>query len=424
MSTVIDLHHRKACLPCATAKRKCNKGLPVCHRCIKNQIDCQYPSTRRYVRNVKTQRMSDEASHPIPSSSSFQADDSEASVEVQDEQIVRFIDHETLQDQRQTSRSPTHSNVLSRSDGAPNADSAVVIEPNDPHWFLGPGAWLIDTATAAHGTNWVRASTLKHWIESVSAWFRLWIDTGHNPFIHRYLYFDTGLPPSLQDAWMILAAYHTRTKDNEDTTLSIIEAKAQNIILERLLTDESSSIMPALDVHTRLAHVQSLFIFQLVRLFDGDIRQRAMAEKEIPTLNTWCDQLWYSAKADAESSLEGGLSDNVCESCPMDSVWKKWILSESVRRVWLLVNFMHGAYLTLRDGRADCPGAPRFTARRGMWDAASSEDWAAVMHSEGPLFTSLTQIDGPVSLAKSEIDGFSAHILVASVGMRASATLC
>lgn len=419
-SELIDLQYRKACLPCTIAKRRCDKGSPICYRCTRNKINCQYPSTRRYVRNVMASRINVSASQAYPSSTSISAGALEASVEPQNAQPTGPVTLDMLQDLRQISPSPALPSELHESTGSTIDASTAVVQPNDPNWFLGPDGWLIDhlppiTSTCVPPPTPV--SILKHWIDSVRAWLRQWINMGHNPFMHRYLYCETGFPPSLQDAWMALATYHAKTKENEGSTLSIIEAKAQNLLLQRLFIDEPFMIAPVLDVQTRLAQVQSLFIFQFMRLFDGDIRQRALAEREIPTLTTWCEELWQSASVDAELSLHGGLFDNESgNSCSVDSVWRRWVLSESVRRIWLLVNFMHGAYLTLRDGWTECTGAPKFTARRGLWDATSSTDWAEALHDNEPLFTPFLQIDRLVSLTNAEIDDFSTDMLIASVG--------
>src|SRR3954463_13333530 len=33
---------RKSCLACAQSKRKCDKGLPKCQRCLAKKTDCEY----------------------------------------------------------------------------------------------------------------------------------------------------------------------------------------------------------------------------------------------------------------------------------------------------------------------------------------------------------------------------------------------
>lgn len=421
MSTVVASQFRKTCLPCTTAKRRCDKGWPVCHRCIKNRIECQYPSTRRYARTAKIQESNNRASQTFPASSSEQTGALEASAPRQYAQDIITVDHETLRDLRQTSRSPTLPPDLDGPGGLAIEGSAITIEPYDPNWHLGPDAWSIQhwpNAASTGVSSSVHASTLKRWTDTVRAWLRRWIDLGHNPFIHHYLYFETGLPSPLQDAWMSVATYHAKTRDNEETTLSIIEAKAGNLLLERLLSDECFTTMSPLDVQTRLAHVQSLFIFQFIRLFDGDIRQRALAEREIPTLYTWCEQLWHSASEGADACLQGANFDTAGASYSTDSGWKSWVISESIRRIYLLVHFMLGAYLTLRDGSTECTGVPKFTTRRGLWDANSSSDWAATLHNKGPLFTSLFRIGRLMSLENGAIDEFSIDMLAASVGLQ------
>lgn len=57
---------RKACVPCTRAKRRCDKRLPACQRCVERGVSCQYPSGRPYARRaVRTPRTA-ESPEPSP----------------------------------------------------------------------------------------------------------------------------------------------------------------------------------------------------------------------------------------------------------------------------------------------------------------------------------------------------------------------
>ncbi|ETS81067.1 hypothetical protein PFICI_06069 [Pestalotiopsis fici W106-1] len=423
-NSTIDLQHRKACQQCTKAKRKCDKQIPTCRRCIRKRAHCQYPTTRRYERKVKSPRQLRGASNdtagpqlPVPIGEGATVERCQAEPAV----VGSFtgcddsdMAHHSLE-------------LLSPIPVLPVANPAPMSNLDVRSWFCGPDAWSMNHHIPATSSNLslpssaVNALALKQWVESIRGSLRYWIEFGHNIFIHKHLYLHIGLPSSLQDAWMALTAYHSKTKENEEITLTMVGDRAQNYILQQSLMDNITSTASTGDVWSHLVRVQTLFIYQFIRLFDGDIRQRALAEKQIPTLDAWSEQLWQQAQFDAElmtaqSIIGSGSIQDDGHDDSEEIAWNEWILSESVRRIRLLVNFMHGVYLTLRDGWVECNGAPKFTARKGLWDAVSSADWTVLLRNKGPLFVSLNQIDQLTIMAKAdEVETFSFDLLSASV---------
>ena len=57
---------RKACLPCTRAKRRCDKRLPACQRCVKKDVSCQYPLGHPYARGAVRTPRTTENSEPSP----------------------------------------------------------------------------------------------------------------------------------------------------------------------------------------------------------------------------------------------------------------------------------------------------------------------------------------------------------------------
>lgn len=41
----------------------------------------------------------------------------------------------------------------------------------------------------------------------------------------------------------------------------------------------------------KLARTQSLFLYQIIRMFDGDVLLRTQSEKDMPLLQTWLNEL-------------------------------------------------------------------------------------------------------------------------------------
>ncbi|KAI1746545.1 hypothetical protein F4782DRAFT_524105 [Xylaria castorea] len=217
--------------------------------------------------------------------------------------------------------------------------------------------------------------------------------------MHRHLYAENGLPSCLQDAYSTLSAYIGKTENNEEVVMQLVEDKANFLLRQRGSSDLFSSTdswgIPSSTLATNLlehlAQVQALFIYQFIRLFDGDIRHRAQAEQHNATLQQWRSQLWEAARLRAslqqtlsEGSFSNMRSYDVCE--PAAQVWDNWILAESIRRTWIVVNYTYSVYITLRDGQGSCPGSIAYTLRRGLWDAATPAEWCRLVSNQDPLF--------------------------------------
>ncbi|KAM0494933.1 hypothetical protein ACHAP8_008311 [Fusarium lateritium] len=270
-------------------------------------------------------------------------------------------------------------------------------------WFLGPETWSINYQSTTCPLPPIPSPMLKAWIEEITKWLHQWIREGQNEFIHAQLYLNTGLPRCLQDAWAVLTAYLAKTEQNEAITMGIVQARTEDLLLQ-----ESLSTIPVFGTLERLARVQSLLIYQFIRLFDGNIRQRTLAERDIPILQSWCDNLWTTAGVDVGEDnilLPGSSYD---ETYPVAELWRKWVLCESIRRTWIVARFTQAVYLTIRDGRTDCPGGKNFTARQGLWNTPSSDAWLRQVINYGPLFTQCNQVNQLLTKVKpSEVDKFT-----------------
>jgi hypothetical protein len=205
----------------------------------------------------------------------------------------------------------------------------------------------------------------------------------------------------LQDAFAAAALYESKNDKNEEVLMSIIEEKANKLLNEpSFVTDSGVGAPSSLRTVEQLARVQALFIYQFIRLFDGDIRQRAQAEALIPTLKGWNNKLWESANLDACLETSFGFAGLFSQGLgakslddPSGQQWRDWLLAESVRRIWLIGNYVQGVYLMMRDRQTGCPGGVSFTVRRGLWDAQSAATWMRLVRSKDPLFVPCHETD-------------------------------
>ena len=103
------------------------------------------------------------------------------------------------------------------------------------------------------------------------------------PFLHRYLYRDH-TPQCILSCFTANVLYANRTQAN---TAMVIRALYSNV---KELVDTESKRVVATPVE-RLARTQALFLYQVIRLLDGDIILRAQGERDIPLLQTWLGDL-------------------------------------------------------------------------------------------------------------------------------------
>jgi hypothetical protein len=68
----------------------------------------------------------------------------------------------------------------------------------------------------------------------------------------------------------------------------------------------------------KLARTQALFLYQIIRLFDGDVALRSQAEKDMPLFMTWLDEL-----CNMRDNLEGPeISEDSSMKIPQTIDWE------------------------------------------------------------------------------------------------------
>jgi hypothetical protein len=252
--------------------------------------------------------------------------------------------------------------------------------------------------------------------------------------MHRQLY-DGYIPECVEDAYTSLAAYNAASPSAKKTALRIIESRVSKLVSQTQEEMDGICSSLLLDTLTHLSRTQALFIYQLVRLFDGDIRSRAQAEGHMETLDRWGTQLLESAQLDcaaAEVLADTGSDPSTASlgtvtassngnstststatqtnplltsnldlfatnititpnnnpftlpaSAPPATLYKTWLLSESIRRIYIASIYMQSIYQTLKRGWSVCPGGIAFTAQSGLWDASGCYDWVKVLRDGG-----------------------------------------
>ena len=196
---------------------------------------------------------------------------------------------------------------------------------------------------------------------------------GKMPFIHHTAYRGS-LPQGYQDLLGVSAMYRHKTPENKNTVFSMLDKN-----ISRLFATSNSWALDEL-----LLATQALVVYQIIRLFDeqGDIRQRANAERQSSILEAWTSRLYTAGNL---SATEG--------APPGKSAYDHWIVVESARRTVLVSTMLQCMYSLLRDG--SCGQVPMMSnlpvslcgrlwhkSEEEWWDTTSGADTELVTYRE------------------------------------------
>ncbi|KAM0461196.1 hypothetical protein ACHAPV_004512 [Trichoderma viride] len=398
---------RLACIACTKAKRGCSKQTPSCRRCLEKNVICRYPAPR-ITPPYDLVFAENGAVSAVPASTSERSLLPSPASHGSGEQ----------QQQQQLQQHEIHTRAL----------QSVTAEDLRHPWFLSPSSWTIDHSTSSIPSQITFSDeALTYFIDQLHTWLRQYANEGHCPFIHPQLW-KIHLPDCIQDAFASLTAYQSKTPATEKMVMRIIENRANNLVGGYSASANEDFGVVMLDSACHLARTQALLIYKIIRLFDGDIRARAQAEKHIDTLSLWARQMWQSANLalssdHAGASIEGGNSNGPADTQlrtdgSITSTWQAWIFSESIRRTYLAATLTEAVYLTLKQSWAPCPGGIIFSGGAGLWEAASPSSWFNQYQQN--LVNSVRCIDGDhlfTNAKPSDVDEFCHATLIVSYGL-------
>lgn len=422
----------KACGACARAKRKCERQIPACSRCQARGMRCEYPSAayephafgQPQVRHHQVAVSEEPLSH-----------------------LLFFLSEDMTSVDDFTSRGLNTMVV----------GSSGSIEPNPPNpqsrplpWYLEKESWDIDHLTS-HSTAPFCSAVLNSYTDNIKEWLTCWVETGACPFIHIRTY-NYHIPRCVQDAYTALSTYQNMKGSSKAIVMTLLEQRIRQLLADQpsptpgASSDEDAGAA-ALNTFEHLARVHALLIYQIICLYDGDIRLRHVAETQIPTLNSWLRQLISSAQHTAARGPESFISplvtppdqqdplmqvqigghDGNMETVAMgrsflsrdDVDWYAWLFAETIRRTWLVASSVQTIYLTLQVLWAPCPGGLPFTTRKGAFEAPSSFAWAARCegHKQGIDFARRHKHRLFEECRPEDIDEFTVRLLEISYGL-------
>ncbi|KAL9087239.1 MAG: hypothetical protein Q9165_006733 [Trypethelium subeluteriae] len=364
-----------ACSACTRSKRKCDRQMPSCARCVDRGRSCVYPPSGSRVAS---------SSRPLLLGASRGS--------------VPRVDNGLLAEDASDTSSRTANLVLPDDlmldlafplmDSDFAAPSSLIETPGAPatkaDWFLTPETWKISCTVDSSTAEAVGKATMKKYVARLQSWFERWVTTGSNPFIHARLY-SANFPACVQVAYATLASYIHRTPANTDTVFQIIEDRSNDLLQENGAVLESVGAEKwadggeqDVDLFAQLTRLHALMVYQIIGLFDGDIRSRHVAEGHMAVQNSWACKLFRSAGKALSNTHSVATHLGGClprPSTASQQQWYLWILSESIRRTCLVASSLCSIFLALQQRWSACPAGIMYTNRSGLWNAASATEW-------------------------------------------------
>ncbi|EXJ93471.1 hypothetical protein A1O1_01863 [Capronia coronata CBS 617.96] len=452
---------QRACRPCATAKRRCGKQTPQCSRCASQGLECTYPPPRPSCFVLCSDEDEEQTPSTVPLEHTLEHD----VLPYYDNALQRSLIPSTATTSPMPRAGLEGIGSISLCPGLNFVSDPTYDSPRAAtSWFTSPETWEIVHFPQAKMAP-VSGTGLKRYLSIIQRWFVQWAETGSTTFVHRHLYRNT-CPPCIQDAYSTLTCYLHKTAWNEHIILQMIEDRVRRLVEDHEGVKEpaelrsgsitaqngtkNQSTTTPLDALGHLSRVQALMVYQFLGLFDGDIRLRHLAEKRIPLLESWLQQMldharqtvsWLGesimsptpspspsldhhrssspyrrrgSKGVREPGPESGFDWDHCQNV----LWYSWIMAESIRRTQIVGSSINSVYLTMQQGRpTGCRGSLMFTTRHGAWEADSAPAWEKLCLEVNIGLMQSAEVDTLLIQSKpEEVNDFAKDLLDAILG--------
>jgi hypothetical protein len=117
-------------------------------------------------------------------------------------------------------------------------------------------------------------------VQNLKGYLSTFAKDNHTPWMHRYLYKDQ-MPSSIQSCFTVSALYTNMTSSNKTSVFRVL-CQSLNELKRQPLANTPQE---------KLARAQALFLYQIICLFDGDLTLRSNADRDMPLLQNWLDEL-------------------------------------------------------------------------------------------------------------------------------------
>ncbi|KAJ4311994.1 hypothetical protein N0V94_007676 [Neodidymelliopsis sp. IMI 364377] len=191
------------------------------------------------------------------------------------------------------------------------------------------------------------------------------------------------------------ALYRMQNAGTKSIVHQILHNNVQNLLVTTNAAQSSNSDL--------LAALQALLLYQIMRLFDGDIRLRACAEADEATTVLWASELRSRACHVALPRYPLAPMTSIAASTDSKEEWQEWLFSESIRRTVVTTFMLQGVYNYIKTGH-DKPTVVGvfFSAQERLWNAQSEVGWCNARQETVELQVSISCWDEIMALAEPD----------------------
>lgn len=377
---------RKSCIACIKAKRRCDLGIPVCGRCSIRNLQCTYGTSNPQT-SKRTQPTETVSSNPGNTAFAIESNQGgQLSAQTS-------VNHEIA--------APPPINTPLPSFLDENFDWSVIddyIVPDQLHSLEDDEPEIV--------TGHVFQARVVFGMKQLKSWPGKFAKHCHTCFINSNLWSDEQTPKILLDALSTCNLYQNKTTHNEDWVFLHLRNMARAVVSHAGHQGNWTSPMD------HLAGVQVLLLYQIIRLFDGDIRQRAEAENIDNILEIWTDQLKdrldqasssKEALTEVSTPITGTWSTGDSNSAIISNDWHNWMFNESLRRTILVSYLLRGTYTFIKlgwDGMGRQVRSCTYTAQARLWNAKSELQWQQARKELQPFEVTVRFWDNEMDTAR------------------------
>jgi hypothetical protein len=354
----ISATRKKSCTACVKSKRRCDLELPFCRRCLSKGRDCTYPTPspgrdrKVVVRQTSPEQRPGEASVDVVvgfgAAELLPFNGANADLRGRDGRPMLCASGSSRSSSSSKSSSSSPDSGTWQDELAVSAslllDSVAFERPQ-----LQPSRTLWPEITAP---SYLNDGQVRYVLQALRSFVPSMAYTGSTPFLHHSLW-QRYQPEAYQDCVWLSGLYLCKTSANAPLITNSINTKIAKL----------KATSGSWDLAEHLAAVQTLIVYQIIRLFDPSLNDQAQAQKHNRLLEIWAAHLWK------RSFTEPGMLANCYEA---------WVFNESLRRTIMMSVFVRCAWsLYTRDGLADqVPVLARipFTKDLQAWKS-TPEEW-------------------------------------------------
>lgn len=318
--TGMSATRQKNCNGCVQAKRRCDRRTPTCSRCAEKMIPCVYSKSKINGRSARHGGASDISTSSLaPDFLDYPLIPSDFSMDVDylDSMTKDFlpdfangppnqspfdanINEDTYMDPLlnlipgNRSSSPSQWLVCTKTDHVPESQTNEIYVRNCsamagcvsriPSLYRSVESLLTSSQENIKPWHVYDPTTSLYFIWSRVKGFVPELGTKNAlPFLHPHLY-RSYMPQCILSCFATCVLYTSRTSVNTAMVMQSLYSNVGSLIAANTSRFVSTPI-------EKLARAQALFLYQIIRLFDGDVALRSQAEKDMPLFMTWVEEL-------------------------------------------------------------------------------------------------------------------------------------